>query len=91
MNAVVWKHALRQGRHGLDLHEGAKVVSVGTDQPQGGFWMWTLEDPDAPKTLRRFVVCGTGEPLDIAVGDLTPVGTVQSGDGLVYHVLEVTG
>lgn len=71
----------------LDLPEGAKALSVQTQngEPQ----IWATVNPAAPKQARKFRVLGTGHPFP-DVDACKYVGTFQiHGGSLAFHLFEV--
>ena len=86
---TVWKYelALIDEPQTMPMPAGATVVHV-ADQ-KNRLCLWAEVDPDAEQEERRFVVEGTGHPID---HDGVHVGTALqwvNGVSLVWHVYEV--
>lgn len=70
----------------LDLPQGAQVLDVQVQR--GSPCIWAMVNPWNETVPRRFLLNGTGFPLD-SPGELAYVGTFQMEDGtLVYHLFE---
>jgi hypothetical protein len=89
----VWKYGVQWPADAFDLAmpEGAEVLTVQVqengDSRLAAVCLWALVDPDAPQTVRRFRVVGTGHPVE--GGALAYAGTFQLASGaLVFHVFE---
>ena len=79
---------LAQGEiHDIEMPADARVL---TCQAQGiDPCLWALVDPANDTVVRRFMLVGTGWPIDIDLVDsLTHIGTAQT-PGFVWHVFEV--
>jgi len=72
----------------LSLPAGAQPLHVAA---QGEMvCLWALVDPEAEPVARRFIVRGTGHPIENDDADLSHVGTFLLQDGaLVFHLFEV--
>jgi len=83
---TIWKYQIIVGVNDLTMPRGASVLAV---QVQHGIpTMWALVNPNAVHDRRRFVVYGTGHPID-STADAGYVGTFQMmGGDLVWHVFE---
>lgn len=67
----------------IEMHKGATPLSF--QEQHGAACVWALVDTEAPKTMRRFRLAGTGHTLD--ADDGTYVGTAQfRGGSLVFHL-----
>lgn len=78
-----------QGEALVRMPAGSEILSF---QPQGdALTVWAMVDPDAPPVFRKFLIFGTGQPIDDALANnLTYVGTAVVANGtLVWHLLEV--
>jgi hypothetical protein len=83
---AIWKYPINPYST-LQMPEGAKVLSVQTqdNQPQ----LWALVDPDKPKVGRTFAAVPTGDPFDDE--GYTYIATFQiDNGGLVFHLFETT-
>lgn len=99
---VIWKFKLRPAPdvNEFELPRGAQVLTVQVQRGEPHMWVLCDPSPTAPKTLRRFVVVGTGHEFELPNFELSNgpvmfngyVGTFQlEGGALVFHVFEVTG
>lgn len=92
---VIWKYELDVGAQVVEMPDGARVLSAqvqGEGLPGGTpATMWALVDPDRVPVPRRFVLIGTGHPVEGGLG-LQHIGTVQHmGGGIVLHLFEAGG
>jgi hypothetical protein len=83
---VIYKFTLRPWTIFVDVPNGARVLSVGSQN--GDVVAWVLCDPDAPKVSRSLAAYPTSVPLPYACNGTEFVGTVQMADGLVFHVFD---
>lgn len=84
---VVYKYVLPPSGGPIELPQGARILSVQTQngQPQ----IWALVDPHAPRVSRTLIVKGTGH--DGVDPDWLYHGTFQMlGGALVFHLFEET-
>lgn len=66
----------------------APILSVG--QQGNELRMWALVDPAEELVKRSFYIAGTGHPIpDNVAARGVFLGTVQTHDGLVWHIFEV--
>lgn len=82
--STIWKYPLATAdRQVVPVPEGARFLHLGV---QGHVpTMWLLVDPEAPREDWVVRILGTGwEPVD--TGSLGHLGTVQMGNGLVWHL-----
>jgi len=94
MSQVIWKFKLlpEPDVNEFELPRGAQVLTVQVQR--GEPHMWVLCDPEVPKSLRKFMVVGTGHVFDLPAHRLgcPYIGTFQlEGGALVFHVFEITG
>ena len=82
----VWKYEFGvDARRRFDMPKSAKIVSV--HEQNGRVCLWALVDPKASLETRYFILCGTGQKIDI--GPVTYLGTAHlMGGNLVLHVFE---
>ena len=82
---TVWKFPLQiDDVQGVLMPSGAKILYVAVQD--GVLCLWALVDPDAAKTIRTFLIVGTGHP---APTDAEHVGSgISHGGNLVWHVFE---
>lgn len=82
----IYKYHLNWASTTLDLHQNAQVLSaqLQSDMPV----LWVLCDPALPKESRRFVIYGIGDSIAIGDRNLRHLSTVQSFNGLVWHIFE---
>lgn len=82
MKQIIWKYPFQiEDRFEIEMPEGAQVL---TAQMQGSTpCLWALVNPEAPKTIRKFFVYGTGH--EIGEEGIAYIGSVQS-NGFVWHV-----
>jgi hypothetical protein len=67
------------------MPKGALALSVAFRD--GDFCLWALVDPDAHKVQRRFILVGTGQPIqEPALGPF--VGTATDQKGNTYHMFD---
>ena len=87
MMHTIWKFPVPQAdEFVVEMPRGARFLSlqVQHERPQ----MWFLLDPEAEKVKRRFVISGTGHPVD-QPELLTHLGSFQLfGGELVVHLFE---
>lgn len=89
MNSVIWKFPLPMVGEGMiEMPRGAAVLTVQTQGNEPMLWapmLWAEVDPKAPKIKRRFVIYGTGHPMQ---GEpMSYVATFQMNGGqLAFHV-----
>lgn len=88
---TVWKFRLHQGRHIVDLPEGAKPISVGwqyDDQRTMHIVLWAIiPDRNAKPIPRCFLWVGTGRPIIDTI--IEHIGTVEDPVGYIWHIFEV--
>lgn len=70
----------------ISLPWNAQPLSVGLQDDV--LVLWVLLDPNEETTNRRFVALNTGTSFEL--GSVSFIGTVQTTNGIVWHVLEVT-
>ncbi len=89
MTATIWKYELRitDGAQSIEMPGHARVLSAAMQD--SALVLWALVTPGSnPKSVRRFVVHGTGHPIPHQASmRYVPVSTVQDGP-LVWHVFE---
>ena|SRR3990167_3802754 len=76
----------------VQMPAGAEILAFAPqgDEP-GNLFLWALVNPINPWEIRRFVLRGTGHPIDDgSVSKATHVGTVQDGP-FVWHLFERHG
>lgn len=54
---------------------------------RGEICLWAMVNDEAPMEEREFRIIGTGHPVNES-WRLIYIGTVQTSDGLVFHVFE---
>jgi hypothetical protein len=82
----------------VEMHKGAQIIHVDEKPAQPGsnifggdnhLCIWAVVDPSEPLIQHRFVIFGTGNPIDGYEGeDLYHIGTVLMRNGLVWHVFD---
>ena len=90
MNRVVWKFPVGlQSATSIELLALARVVLAGLDPATGGPAIWVELDPEAPRANRRFLIYGTGQPIEGDGGYPSDihVGSIIDRD-FVWHVYE---
>lgn len=89
MTIYKYSLAVRNGRQYLELPEGAKVLGSGFKHGDPSLYIWAMVDPDKPLTARYFRLYWTGSYLGCADESLLSyIDTLQTGDGLVWHLFE---
>lgn len=82
---TVWKYPLKPGRTVHNMPQGAKVLTVQTQNGEPS--LWALVEPQMPHERRFFDVYGTGHSMPSDPGRY--VATFQMDYGaLVWHVFE---
>ena len=85
MNKTIWKFKLATE---IEMPQGAKVLSVHTQNGESCLWVLLDPDPDMPKETRRFLIFGTGHPINRRELGFF-IGTILvERDTLVFHVFE---
>ncbi len=88
----VFKYLIQQadsGEASVRMPAGAEILSF---QAEGAaLTVWAMVDPEAPAVQRKFLVFGTGQPIEDSVANsLTYVGTARVHDKqIVWHLFEV--
>lgn len=87
MSRTVWKYPLIPGVQGIEMPEGASILTaqMQANEPQ----LWALVDPARTKRTRRIAVVGTGH--DAPDRDAPYVATFQTESvmgPLVWHVFD---
>lgn len=82
MKTTIHKVQLALGGGTYEMPEGADPVHVG--EQNGVVCLWYRCNPDAARELREYIVVGTG----YYVGELPHIGSVVTGESLVWHVLD---
>lgn len=87
---VIWKYEIKvTDIFGLDMPEGAEVLTVQVCKEQP--CIWALVDNSKPKEKRVFCIYGTGHIVS-APQTKKYIGTFQQLDGaLVWHLFELKG
>lgn len=67
------------------MPNGAKLLSV--QSQQGLLTLWALVDTSRPTVMRKMMVFGTGQAIDLPPGPMDYVGTAQLGS-LVWHLFD---
>lgn len=81
----VWKYRLRiVGGNTIEMPRDATTLTVAMQD--GHLTAWALVDPRAEREGRKFIVTGTGIPIELSNGTQY-IGTVQDGV-FVWHVFE---
>ena len=85
MRKTIWKFTFDiSDSISVPMPKGADILSV---EVQGGVpCIWALVDPDAEKEARKFLLYGTGHPIDGMSADRY-VATFQQGP-FVWHLFE---
>lgn len=84
MSQVVWKYQLYNSLVFFRMPKDSKILCV---QMQDNVpTIWVLCDPDADKRPYQFIVVPTGAPIEYKIRSY--IGSVQSEDGLVFHIFE---
>jgi hypothetical protein len=84
----IWKYVVNLGATTVSMPIGAKVLTVAMQYES--LCVWALVDPLADREVRRFMVFGTGHPIEVPDTRLIYVGTIQlQGGAFIGHVFEV--
>lgn len=86
---TIHKYPLRESTavQSVAMPVAAEILSCQVQRGTICLWATVYDDPGQPMYWRKFIIRGTGYPLDGLIGP-QHVGTVQMGD-LVWHVFEV--
>jgi len=86
---TVWKYAFKLNDEvRIEMPMGARLLDVQVQRDD--ICLWALVDSDLPRTIRRFVIHGTGHPIARKSEELGYVGTFQlAGGSLVFHLFEI--
>jgi hypothetical protein len=81
---TIWKYefSIIDGEQSAEMPKGADIVHVGNYA--GVLCAWAVVAPSSAKVTRRFVVHGTGHPIETGEQYL---GTAQIGP-FVWHLFE---
>jgi hypothetical protein len=73
----------------VSLPGGARILRV--DQQGMGLKVWALVDLAITETtVRKLILVGTGDVMDLKMDELSYINTLFESDGaLVWHVFEV--
>lgn len=84
---TIYKYELQPGTNVVSLPKDAVPLTV---RMQGSkAQMWVLLDPETPHVSRKFVVYGTGHPVDHDPDWMIYIGTIEvESFGLIFHVFE---
>lgn len=83
---AVWKFQLRETRNRLVLPEGAQLLAVAEQRPNGVV-LWARVDTSRRQVAREVFLVGTGTEIPEGAGAF--VGTaVCAGGSLVFHAFE---
>ncbi len=83
---TIYKYELQLGATQLLLPMFSQVLDV--QMQNGKICLWALQDPEAFKDVRNFLVCGTGGVLNYRPHEIQYLATVQDGQ-FVWHVFEL--
>lgn len=61
MATVIWKFPVPIGAGAIEMPQGARIISAGTDETS--ICVWAICDPHAALAPRRVAVFATGVPL----------------------------
>lgn len=84
----IWKYVLNLGATTLSMPVGAKVLTAAMQYDS--LCVWAIVDPSRDREVRRFMVFGTGQPIEVLDTRLLYVNTIQLQDGaFIGHIFEV--
>lgn len=87
MEHIIYKYKMDDAITNIKLPTDSQVLKVGSQN--GGVVLWVLQPKDfEANVLRIFTIYGTGQTITTAFMQ-DYVGTVQMGDGFVWHIFEV--
>lgn len=87
---TIWKFLVDKEITYIDVPKGASILNVGVD-PHSHFipCFWAFVDPEVETETRKFLLVGTGEPLDENMGEeLIYYGTVTTNE-YAWHICEI--
>lgn len=88
--STIWKFPLTEiGETSVMMPKFAEILCV--QMQAGAPCLWAVVDPEQPIQKRSLRIYGTGHPIiheKYALPDRY-IGTIQTRDGLVFHVFEV--
>jgi hypothetical protein len=84
---VIWKFEIKTDDViKIKMPEGAKILTI--DSQHTIPCIWALCDPIAKVETRKFIILGTGHPIE-DTENLKYIGTYQMyGGDLIFHVFE---
>ena len=82
---TIWKFPIPvEDRFAIEMPRDAEVLHIEAQHNHG--WMWARVAPERKLEVRRFLLRGTGHPVDMECRHL---GSFMLNDGaLVFHVFE---
>lgn len=84
---TIWKFVLSiDDEFTIDLPIGSKSLTVQMQNNRPCLWV-LVPDTNVDKIPRKFVVLGTGNPIEHDLKRLNYIGTFQSGE-YVWHLFE---
>jgi hypothetical protein len=88
---VIYKYQVPRGggKHGVKFPKGAKLLTIQVQKGIPTVWAWV--DPKANESEVKVFHCiptGVGVVDDFWTNDVRFLGTVQDGDGFVWHYFE---
>lgn len=89
-NRTIWKFPIAIGEiTEIELPRLARVGMAGLDPATGSPAIWVELDPEAPRVTRRFLIYGTGHPIEGDGGYASDlyVGSLMDR-AFVWHVYE---
>lgn len=83
---IIYKYTLSmEHQQDVEMPEGAQLLSVQVQN--SAVQLWALVDPTAPTVTRKIVLCATGEPIHVDLGQF--ISTFQLlGGSVVFHAFE---
>jgi len=89
MSYAVYKYPVEQNNEiVIEIPQYAEILTIQTQY--GKPYIWALIDTRMPRVARRFILAGTGHPIQNK-DELTYIGTFQLEEGsLVFHLFECT-
>lgn len=83
---MIWKLRVDPWTGITAAPRGSTILSAGVQEDE--IMVWARCDPAAPLVARDVYAYATGERLPAWTEQATFIGTVQMGDGLVFHVFD---
>ena len=83
---VIHKQTLTEQTGSFDARGIIVPLSVQMQKGAVTFWYEESAEEDVPEFCYEYVIAPTGQPFSYDAGLFTPLGTVQTEIGLVWHV-----